>query len=214
MNPNEAFPDLHLMDHPVVRAGITTLRDQATTPAEFRRALRRSSAALAWFALQDVPTVEVPVTTPLRETRGHILARSLVLVPILRAALGFAEAMLEVLPDAEIGHIGLARDEETHRPSQYYCKLPPNLPEKEILLLDPMLATGHSASAALTLLKQAGARHVRFVGVVGCPEGVATLREAHPGVPVYLAAMDEGLNEHCYIVPGLGDAGDRYFGTI
>jgi uracil phosphoribosyltransferase len=214
MNAPSTTSSLHLLDHPLGRVCMTTLRDHRTPPAEFRRVLRRVSGALAWFALRDVPTVESTVTTPLQPTIGHALARPLVFVPVLRAGLGFAEAMLEVLPEAEVGHIGLARDEKTHRPHQYYCKLPQDLAGKEILLLDPMLATGYSAAAALTLLKEAGARHVRFIALLGCPEGLATLQETHPDVPVYLAALDEGLNADCYILPGLGDAGDRYFGTL
>jgi uracil phosphoribosyltransferase len=214
MNHAQALSVVNLLDHPLARVNMTSLRDKRTSSSEFRRTLRRTSAALAWFSLQDIPTQSISVTTPLMDSPGHCLERPLVLVPVLRAGLGFAESMLEVLPEAEVGHIGLARDETTHRPSLYYCKLPKNLAEKEILVLDPMLATGHSAAAALSLLKESGARHLRFVGLVGCPEGVSTLRKTHPDVSIYLAALDEGLNENCYILPGLGDAGDRYFGTV
>jgi uracil phosphoribosyltransferase len=164
-------------------------------------------------ALETLETSPCEVETPLAKTSGSRLARAVVMVPVLRAGLGFAEAMLEVLPEAEVGHIGMARDEQTHLPLQYYCKLPGNLGEKEVLLLDPMLATGHSARAALDLLKNAGARRIRFLALVGCPEGVGTVKEGHPEVAIHLAALDQGLDKNCYIVPGLGDAGDRYFGT-
>jgi uracil phosphoribosyltransferase len=214
MNYQEALQEIELLDHPLVRIRLTALRDRNTSSSVFRENLRRISAALVLQSLIDLETEVCEVTTPLRQTTGARLVRSVVLVPVLRAGLGFAEAMLEVLPEAEVGHIGMARDERTHHPLQYYCKLPGNLERKEVLLLDPMLATGHSATAALDLLKEAGARRLRFLALVGCPEGVATVRARHPEVPIHLAALDEGLDGNCYIVPGLGDAGDRYFGTL
>jgi uracil phosphoribosyltransferase len=214
MNYQEALKNVELLDHPLVRIRLTALRDRTSPPMVFRENLRRISAALVLHALENLETIEREVETPLRKTTGAELARAVVMVPVLRAGLGFAEAMLEVLPEAEVGHIGMARDEETHHPLQYYCKLPANLGDKEVLLLDPMLATGHSAGAALDLLKQAGARRIRFLALVGCPEGVSTVKSRHPEVPIHLAALDEGLDRNCYIVPGLGDAGDRYFGTL
>lgn len=213
MTHAEALKQIHLLDHPLAKVDMTLLRDRTTQRMEFRQALRRLSAALTWHALRDVPTRQVTIETPLETCGGHELDCTLVLVPILRAGLGFCEAMLDVLPGAEVGHVGLARDEETHLPKQYYQKLPTALADKEVLVLDPMLATGHSAAAALHVLKQAGARRLRFVGLLGCPEGIAKLQESHPEVPIYLAALDDGLDANCYIVPGLGDAGDRYFGT-
>lgn len=213
MNYEEAIEQVDLLDHPLVRIRLTALRDKNSPPTVFRENLRRISAALVLRALENLEVRECRVETPLGVARGAVMERAVVMVPVLRAGLGFAEAMLEVLPEAEVGHIGLARDERTHQPFQYYCKLPGNLDRKEVLLLDPMLATGHSASAAIDLLKDAGAKHIRFLALVGSPRGVGTVRKDHPGVPIHLAALDEGLDENCYIVPGLGDAGDRYFGT-
>jgi uracil phosphoribosyltransferase len=155
----------------------------------------------------------IEVTTPLQTCGGIALARPVVLVPILRAGLGLVDGMLRIVPDAQVGHLGLYRDEATLRPVTYYSRLPKNLPDAEVLLLDPMLATGHSACAAVAILKALGVRNLQFVCVVACPEGVAQLQGAHPEVPIITAAIDAGLNERGYILPGLGDAGDRYFGT-
>lgn len=203
-----------VLRHPLAEVALGELRRKETAAAEFRRALRQVTLVLGCAVLQELEVERERVMTPCGEAWAGRLVRSVVLVPVLRAGLGLAEGLLELLPDAEAGHIGLERDEMTHRPRAYYCKLPKNLAEKEVLVLDPMLATGQSAVAAVSFLKDAGARRMRFLGIVGCPEGARKFCQAHPDVPVYLAAMDEGLNDRCYIVPGLGDAGDRYFGTV
>lgn len=203
-----------LLDHPVVQHNMAVLRDVQTGPAVFRERLREVAVLLAIEALRDVETVAVGITTPLGPCSCRRLSRPVALVPILRAGLGFAEGMMQILPDALVGHIGLARNEETLQPEQYYCKLPSALSEAEVLLVDPMLATGHSAVAAVGLLKAHRASRIRFTGLVGAPGGVEALRSAHPDVPIFLAALDPLLNERGYIVPGLGDAGDRYFGTF
>lgn len=213
MTYDEAAKQIHLVDHPVVQSRLVKLRDKTTPSAIFRQCLREISISLALAALRDAETRPVRVNTPLRETDGVTLSRSITIIPVLRAGLGFAEGMLQVLPDALMGHIGMVRNEQTHLPEQYYFKVPSDLPESEIILADPMLATGNSAAAAVSLLKDHGARRIRFAGLVGCPQGVENLRSAHPDVPIFLAALDPELNENCYIVPGLGDAGDRYFGT-
>lgn len=210
----EARALVQLVDHPLVGVRMTTLRDRRTPPAIFRRCLREISVALVLQALRDMPVRQIPLETPLGFTTGTEPENPLVLFPILRAGLGFAEAMLEFLPEARIGHIGMVRDPVTHQPDSYYFKSPPRLGESIVLLVDPMLATGGSAVASVQKLKDAGARHISFVGLVGCPHGVAALHRAHPDIRIHLAALDPDLDDNCYIVPGLGDAGDRYFGTL
>jgi uracil phosphoribosyltransferase len=163
---------------------------------------------------RDLPLADRPVATPLEVTRGRYLDKPVVIVPILRAGLGMVEGIQQILPGAHVGHIGLARNEATLRPERYYCKLPAVLPEAEVLLVDPMLATGHSSAEAARQLLAEGARSVRFVNLVAAPEGIARFHAEHPSIPIYTAAIDRGLNERGYIVPGLGDAGDRYFGTL
>jgi uracil phosphoribosyltransferase len=203
-----------LLDHPVVHHNMAILRDTRTRPTVFRERLREVAVLLALEALRDAETVETTIQTPLAPCACRTLARPVTLIPILRAGLGFAEGMMQILPDAIVGHIGMARNEQTLLPEQYYCKLPTALAQSEVLLVDPMLATGNSAIAAVGILKEHGAMRIRYTGLVGAPEGVETLRAAHPDVPIFLAALDTGLNERGYILPGLGDAGDRYFGTF
>jgi uracil phosphoribosyltransferase len=210
----EARALVHVAEHPLVGVRLTTLRDRRTPPAIFRRCLREISIALVLQALRDMPVREIPLETPMGSTTGTEPERPLALFPILRAGLGFAEAMLEFLPEARVGHIGMVRDPQTHQPDSYYFKTPPQLAESTVLLVDPMLATGGSAVASVQKLKEAGARHIAFVGLVGCPQGVFALHQAHPDVAIHLAALDPSLDENRYIVPGLGDAGDRYFGTL
>jgi uracil phosphoribosyltransferase len=205
--------DVTVVDHPLVRTAVTTLRDRHTTTPEFRRALRMVSILLAFEATRGLGTEAIAVETPLEKTTGFRLARPTVVVPILRAGLGMAEAMLTVLPDATVGHAGMFRDETTFRPQAYYLKVPPHLPQSDILVVDPMLATGSSASDTLAELKKLGAQNLVYACIIACPEGIAHLRSSHPDVPIVVAAMDRGLNERKYILPGLGDAGDRYFGT-
>jgi len=208
------FPGVTLVSHPLARVRLTTLRDRETSSAEFRRALGDLASLLLMEATRDLEIAPRPIETPLAPFAGSALARPLVVVPILRAGLGMAEAILTLLPEASVGHIGMARDEETFRPASYYCRQPERLSAADVLLVDPMLATGHSADGAIAKLKRLGATRIRFVCVVSCPEGLRHLTTAHPDVPVFTAAIDDRLNERAYIVPGLGDAGDRYFGTV
>lgn len=204
---------LHLVDHPVIRERITRIRSVASATAEFREALHDVSRLLCYEVTRDLETVTVPVTTPLRETKGHRLARPVVLVPILRAGIGLLQGFTDILGEASVGTIGLYRDEETLVPHRYHFRMPPRLDEAEVILIDPMLATGGSAGDAVEELKAEGAGRIRFACLIAAPEGVAAFTSRHPDVPVYAAALDECLNERAYIVPGLGDAGDRYFGT-
>lgn len=205
---------VHVVNHPLIKEKMTHLRDKKTAPRNFRRLLDEIAQLLLFEVTRDLPIREVPVTTPLAETTGYELAISgITVVPILRAGLGFLDAVLDLVPEARVGHIGLTRDEETLQPIKYYCKIPKDK-EAEIILIDPMLATGGSAAAALTMLKEEGYKHFRFMCLVAAPEGVELVNKEHPDVPIYTAALDDHLNEHGYIVPGLGDAGDRVFGTV
>ena len=203
-----------VVEHPLVRAKLAQIRDARTEPQDFRRKLRDLSSLMAFEIARDLATVPVRVRTPLEECDGVKLARPVILAPILRAGLGMAEGMLSVFSDVSIGHIGMFRNEETLRPESYYFKLPAHLPDADVIVVDPMLATGWSATAAVEKLKAHGSKHIRFACIVACPEGIAQLRGAHPDVPVYAAVVDRCLNEKGYILPGLGDAGDRYFGTL
>lgn len=215
MTSNEAatMEGVTVIDHPLMRVKLTQLRDERTGSDEFRRALREIASLMVFEIARDFQTEPRRVRTPLACYEGAQLACPVIVAPILRAGLGMAEGMLNVLSDVSLGHIGMFRNEETLRPESYYFKLPAHLPHAEALVVDPMLATGRSATAAIEKIKAHGARRVRFACVVACPEGLVQLRSAHPDVPIYTAAIDEGLNERGYIVPGLGDAGDRYFGT-
>jgi uracil phosphoribosyltransferase len=205
--------NVHVLEHPLARVLLTSLRDTATRPDHFRVALQRLAALLFVEACRDIQVATIQVTTPLTVTDGAALARPIVLVPVLRAGLGLIDGILDLVPDAVVAHIGIARDEETALPQPYYAKLPALLSNADVFLLDPMLATGGSAIEAANQLKQAGVQGLRFTCVVSCPVGIAAFQSAHPDVPVFTAAIDERLNERNYIVPGLGDAGDRYFGT-
>jgi uracil phosphoribosyltransferase len=209
----EGTQTVTVVDHPLVASKLATLRDRNTATAEFRRNLQEISKLLLVEAAREWGTIDAAVVTPLAEMTGAALARPIALVPILRAGLGMVDGILPLLPHASIGHLGLYRDEKTLRPVSYYRRLPRGLADAEVLLLDPMLATGYSACEAVTVLKSHGARSIRFVCIVACPEGIAQLQSAHADVPIITAAVDSGLNEVGYIVPGLGDAGDRYFGT-
>lgn len=214
MEPAADRPDgTVVVDHPLVQAKLAQIRDVRTEPKDFRRKLRELSLLMAFEIARDLETVAVRVRTPLEECEGVRLARPVILAPILRAGLGMAEGMLSVFPDVSIGHIGMFRNEETLRPENYYFKSPAHLPDADVILMDPMLATGWSATAAVEKLKLHGAKRIRFACIVACPEGIAQLRGSHPDVPVFAAVVDRGLNEKGYILPGLGDAGDRYFGT-
>ena len=207
------MPDLHVLAHPIAQVCLTQLRDMTTTPERFRIAMQRLSALVFVEASSDMSLQPIDVQTPITMTKGAKLSRPVILVPILRAGLGMIDGILSLVPDAVVAHVGIARDEETAKPHSYYAKLPQVLSSGEVFLLDPMLATGGSAVEAARQLKAAGVKNLRLVGVVACPQGVAAFHHAHPDVPIYTAAVDEGLNDRSYIVPGLGDAGDRYFGT-
>ena len=202
-----------VVDHPLVAAGLCALRSKRTTPDLFRRHLQEIAILLFAEASRSWATKSIDVETPLASCAGAVLEKPIVLVPILRAGLGMLDGILRVAPDASIGHIGLYRDAETLRPVSYYDRVPLNLAGANVLLLDPMLATGHSACEAASLLKTQGAQTIQFLCIVACPPGVQQFHGAHPDVPVITAAIDPDLNDHGYIVPGLGDAGDRYFGT-
>lgn len=205
---------IHVVNHPLIKEKMTHLRDKKTAPRNFRRLLDEIAQLLLFEVTRDLPIREVPVTTPIAETTGYALdITGITVVPILRAGLGFLDAVLDLIPEARVGHIGLTRDEKTLEPIKYYCKIPKDK-NAEIILIDPMLATGGSAAAALSMLKADGYKHFRFMCLVAAPEGVELVNKLHPDVPIYTAALDDHLNEHGYIVPGLGDAGDRVFGTV
>ena len=203
-----------ILDHPLVQHKVSHLRDKNTGTKEFKELVSEIAMLLCYEATRDLPTEEVEVETPIAVAKTRKLAgRKLALVPILRAGLGMVDGMLTLLPAAKVGHIGLYRDETTLDPVEYYCKLPADIAERDVLVLDPMLATGGSACDAITQIKKRGARSIKFLGISAAPEGLATLHEQHPDVDIYVAALDDHLNENGYIVPGLGDAGDRIFGT-
>ena len=203
-----------IMDHPLVQHKVSLLRNKNTGTKEFKELVSELATLLCYEATRDLPTEEVEIETPIAVAKTHILSgRKLALVPILRAGLGMVDGMLVLLPAAKVGHIGMYRNEETLEPVEYYCKLPQDIAEREVIVLDPMLATGGSAIDAVTQIKKRGVKSIKFIGIIGAPEGLAKLQAAHPDVDIYLAALDDHLNENGYIVPGLGDAGDRIFGT-
>jgi uracil phosphoribosyltransferase len=202
-----------VIDHPVIQTKLTELRDFTTDHRKFRALLNEIASLMVYEVTRDWPTQRRIIQTPLEKMTGKVLARRVTLVPILRAGLGMSEGVLRLLPDARLGHLGVYRDEKTLEPVSYYQKLPPDIASTEVLLIDPMLATGGSGSAAVTVLKNAGVTTMRFVCLVAAPEGIQMLHQQHPEVPVYCAAIDRELNEKGYILPGLGDAGDRLFGT-
>jgi uracil phosphoribosyltransferase len=206
--------DVQVIGHPLVRHKLTLLRKRGTSTVEFRRLLGELSALMAYEVLRDLPMREVAIETPVAQAIGHLVdGKKIVFVAILRAGIGILDGMLGIVPGARIGHIGLYRDPQTLRAVEYYFKMPRGMHERDAIVVDPMLATGHSAVAALNRLKETQPRSIRYVCLVSAPEGIAHLHEHHPDVPIYTAAIDEGLNDHGYIVPGLGDAGDRFFGT-
>jgi uracil phosphoribosyltransferase len=208
-----ALENVHIIEHPVVQTKLTELRDYTADHRKFRTLLDEIAGLMVYEVTRDWPTTPKPVQTPLEKTIGQVLARRVTLVPILRAGLGMADGVLKMLPDARLGHLGVYRNETTLEPVPYYQKLPQDVAETEVLLIDPMLATGGSGTAAISFLKKAGVKHMRFVCLVAAPEGIQMLHSHHPEVPIYCAAVDRQLNDKAYILPGLGDAGDRLFGT-
>ena len=203
-----------VLDHPLIQHKLAILRNKDTGVKEFRELVGEIAALMCYEATRNLPTEEVEVETPVAIAKCRVLAgKKMAIVPILRAGLGMVDTIVDLIPSVKIGHIGLYRDPETHMPVEYYCKLPDDISNRHVFVVDPMLATGGSAIAAIDFLKKYGCRNITMMNVIGCPEGVAAGREAHPEVELYLAAVDERLNEHKYIIPGLGDAGDRIFGT-
>ena len=206
--------NVHIMDHPLIHHKLAVLRNKETPVKEFRELINEISGLMCYEATRNLPLMDVEVETPIAVAKCKMLAgKKLAIVPILRAGLGMVDALVDLIPSAKIGHIGLYRDPETHEPVEYYCKLPEDVGNRVTFVVDPMLATGGSAVAAIDFLKKHGCKNIIMMNIIGCPEGVKAVTEAHPDVEMYLAACDEKLNDHAYIVPGLGDAGDRIFGT-
>lgn len=206
--------ELHVIDHPLIQHKLTYMRKKETGSKDFRELLDEIAMLMGYEVTRDLPLEDVVIETPLQKMTGKIISgKKLAIVPILRAGLGMVDGLLELVPVAKVGHIGLYRDPETHLPIEYYCKLPMDISERIVIVVDPMLATGGSASDALMKLKERGCTHLRLMCLVAAPEGIAAVQSAHPDVDIYVAAVDEKLNEHAYILPGLGDAGDRLFGT-
>ncbi len=205
---------VHVIDHPLVQHKLTLMRQTDCSTKDFRQLLEEISMLMAYEVTRKLPLKEIDIETPVAKCKSRIIAgKKLGIVPILRAGLGMVDGVMNIVPSAKVGHVGLYRDPETHKPVEYYCKLPNDVAERELIVLDPMLATGGSAIAAIDFIKQRGCGNITMMCLVGCPEGVAALQAAHPDVDLYIAAIDERLNENKYIVPGLGDAGDRLFGT-
>lgn len=203
----------YVIEHPLIQHKLAILRDEKTPHMAFRRLVREITGFMLYEVMKDYPLKEETIRTPLEETQVKKLAREITIVLILRAGLGMMPGVHDLVPETRVGYVGLFRNEETLEPVEYYAKFPPSMPHTEVIVVDPMLATGGSAAYAVTLIKQKGAEHIKFVSIVAAPEGVKTLHEAHPDVPIYTAALDRELNENGYILPGLGDAGDRLFGT-
>lgn len=205
---------LHIIDHPLIQHKLTIMRKTGTSSKDFRQLLDEISMLMGYEVTRNLPLETVDITTPVARAKAkQIAGKKLAIVPILRAGLGMVDGLLSLVPVARVGHIGLYRDPETHLPVEYYCKLPPNIQNRLVIVVDPMLATGGSASDALKMLKEKGCTDIRLMCLVAAPEGVTKVQADHPDVDIYTAALDEKLNEHAYIVPGLGDAGDRLFGT-
>ena len=205
---------VHVLDHPLIQHKLAVLRNKETPVKEFRELFSEIAGRMCYEATRNLPTQEVLVETPICTAKCRMLSgKKLAIVPVLRAGLGMVDSMVDLIPSAKIGHIGLYRDPDTHEPVEYYCKLPEDIENRVTFVVDPMLATGGSAVAAIDFLKKRGCKNIIMMNIIGCPEGIKTVQDAHPDVEMYLAACDEKLNDHAYIVPGLGDAGDRIFGT-
>jgi uracil phosphoribosyltransferase len=205
---------LHVLEHPLIIHKLTIMRERNTGSKDFRQLLNEITMLMGYELTRDFPLEDVEIDTPVAHmTAKKIKGKKVAVIPILRAGLGMVDGLLGLIPAAKVGHIGLYRDPDTHKPVEYYCKLPHDIEDRIVILVDPMLATGGSACDALTMLKSHGCQNIRFMALVGCPEGADRVMKEHPDVDIYIAAMDERLNENAYIVPGLGDAGDRIFGT-
>ena len=204
---------LHVLNHPLIKHKLTIMRQTTTGTKDFRQNLDEIASLMAYEITKDFPTVDINIETPMGKCVGQELAKGVVLVPILRAGLGMTNGIMSLIPTAKVGHVGLYRDEQTLEPQQYYAKFPPNISDSLVMVLDPMLATGGSACAAIDIVKKTGAKNIKLVCLVGVQEGIDAVQKKHPDVDIYLASQDEKLNEIGYIVPGLGDAGDRIFGT-
>ncbi len=205
---------VHVLDHPLLQHKVSILRDVNTGVKDFREIVSEIAALMCYEATRDLPLEDVEVQTPIaKAVVKQIAGKKMAIVPILRAGLGMVEGVHTLIPLAKVGHIGLFRDPKTLEPVKYYCKMPSDIAERDVIILDPMLATGGSASAAITFVKEYGVKHIKLMNIIAAPEGIERVRKDHPDVEIYVAAVDQGLNDHCYIVPGLGDAGDRIFGT-
>ena len=206
---------VHILEHPLLKHKVSVLRDENTGVKDFRQSVSEIAMLMCYEATRDLPLTEVEIKTPVATgTFQQLAGKKVAIVPILRAGLGMVDGVLSLIPSAKVGHIGLARNEETLEPEEYYCKMPGDIAEREVIVLDPMLATGGSASAAIGFLKDRGVTKIRMMNIIGAPEGIERVHHDHPDVDIYIAAVDQGLNEHGYFVPGLGDAGDRIFGTF
>ncbi len=208
------YKNVHILDHPLIRHKLAIIRDKNTHTKQFREIISELATLMAYESFKDVPTQEIEVETPLEVTKQTVVKEnSIAIVPILRAGLGMVDGILSLFPAAKVGHIGLYRDEETFEPKEYYCKLPVGIEDKVVMIVDPMLATGGSACDAIMMLKKRGCKKIKLMSIIGAPEGVTKVAETHPDVEIYVSTLDRCLNENCYILPGLGDAGDRIFGT-
>lgn len=208
------FKNVHILDHPLIRHKLAIIRNKDTDTKTFREVVGEIATLMAYESFKDVPTQEIEVETPLEKTKQVVVKEnSIAIVPILRAGLGMVDGILTLFPAAKVGHIGLYRDEETLEPQEYYCKLPKGIEDKVVMVVDPMLATGGSAKDAIKMLKKHGCKHIKLMSIIAAPEGVEKVAEAHPDVEIYVSTLDRCLNENGYILPGLGDAGDRIFGT-
>ena len=205
---------LHIMDHPLITHKITMLRDENTNTKDFRQLVYEIALLMGYEATKDLTLTDTEITTPLMKTTKKVLNQKVAIVPILRAGLGMVDGVLDLIPSAKVGHIGLYRDHETLKPVEYYCKLPTDIESREVIIVDPMLATGGSSAAAISFIKKRGAKNIKFMCILAAPEGIEVLRKEHPDVELYCGAVDDKLNEKGYILPGLGDAGDRIFGTL
>ena len=209
-----SFANVRMVEHPLLLRELTVIRDKNTTMEDFRNAVGRITTLLGYHALKNLPVSDYPIETPVTKTMGHKIDQEVVIVPILRAGLGMVNPLIQFVPEAKVGHLGMYRDETTHNPVDYYANIPGNIAEDFVLLVDPMLATGGSADDAISYLKEKGAQNIIFLALISAPEGLKILEEKHPDVSIITAAVDEELNSDKFIVPGLGDAGDRYFGTL